>query len=55
MVVQANLKDETLERIEKISGKHITKGLDRLINECIDKLEQKTHACKDSTEDEDAK
>ena len=52
MVVQANLKDETLERIEKISGKRITKGLDRLINECMDKLEQKSHSCKDSIEDE---
>lgn len=55
MVVQANLKDETLERIEKISGKRITKGVDRLINECIDKLEQKTHDCKDFAEDEDGK
>ena len=55
MVVQANLKEETLDRIEKISGKRVTKGLDRLINECIDKLEKKTHDCKDSMEDEDGK
>jgi len=52
MVVQANLKNETLERLEKISGRKISKGLDRVINECLNTLEQKKHSCEDSTEDE---
>jgi len=39
-IVQANLKPETIERIQDISGKPVTRGIDGLINECFDKLEE---------------
>jgi hypothetical protein len=52
MVIQANLKDETLERLERISGRKISKGLDRVINECLNTLEERKHSCKNSKEDE---
>ena len=38
--VQANLKPDTIERIQDISGKPVTRGIDSLINECFDKLEE---------------
>jgi len=37
--IQANLKPETIERIEEISEKPVTRGLDKMINECFDKLQ----------------
>ena len=42
-VVQANLKPKTIERIQKITDKPVTRGLDKMINECFDKLE--TQSC----------
>jgi len=38
-MAQLLVKDRTINRIEKITGKKITRGDDRLINEAIDILE----------------
>jgi len=38
-MAQLLVKDRTIDRIEKITGKKITRGGDRLINEAIDILE----------------
>jgi len=38
-MAQLLVKDRTIDRIEKITGKKITRGDDRLINEAIDILE----------------
>ena len=40
-MAQLLVKDRTIDRIEKITGKKITRGGDRLINEAIDILEGK--------------
>ena len=39
-MTQTIIKDQTIERIEKITGKKFIRGGDKLINEVIDKLEQ---------------
>jgi len=39
-MTQVIIKDRTIERIEKITGKKFIRGGDRLINEVIDKLEE---------------
>ncbi len=39
--IQANLKPETVERIAKIADKPVTRGIDKMINICIDELEQR--------------
>lgn len=38
-MAQLLVKNNTIDRIEKITGKKITRGGDRLINEAIDILE----------------
>jgi len=38
-VIQANLKPNTVKRIADIADKPVTRGLDKMINECFDKLE----------------
>ena len=38
-VIQANLKPKTVERIARIADKPVTRGLDKMINECFDRLE----------------
>ena len=38
-VIQANLKPKTVKRIAEITNKPVTRGLDKMINECFDKLE----------------
>ena len=38
-IIQANLKPETIQRITEITNKPASRGLDRMINECFDKLE----------------
>lgn len=43
-MTQIVVKDETIERLEKISGKKFSRGGDRLINEVINKLEDCIHA-----------
>jgi len=38
-IIQANLKPKTIERIQNITNKPVTRGLDKMINECFDRLE----------------
>jgi len=38
-VIQANLKPNTVKRIAEITDKPVTRGLDKMINECFDKLQ----------------
>jgi len=38
-IVQANLKPQTIKRIQKITDRPVTRGLDKMINECFDRLE----------------
>ncbi len=37
--IQANLKPETVQRIAKIADRPVTRGIDKMINKCIDELE----------------
>ena len=39
--IQANLKPETVERVAKIADRPVTRGIDKMINECIDELEKR--------------
>ena len=39
-IVQANLKPKTIKRIQKITDRPVTRGIDKMINECFDKLEK---------------
>ena len=39
-MTQLVIKDSTLDRIEKITGKKIIRGGDKLINEALDILEE---------------
>jgi len=39
--VQANLSAETLQRIAKIANKPPTRGIDKMINQCLDELEKR--------------
>ena len=52
--VQANLNPKTLERIAKLANKPPTRGIDKMINLCLDELE-KTRNCviENETEVED--
>ena len=45
--IQANLKPATVERIAKIADKPVTRGIDKMINTCIDELEK--HNCNQET------
>ena len=38
--IQANLKPQTVKRIADIADKPVTRGIDKMINECFDKLEK---------------
>lgn len=38
---QIKVSFETIERLEKITGKHIIRGGDKIINEALDILEKK--------------
>jgi len=44
-VIQANLKPTTLERISKIAEKPPTRGIDKMINQCLDRLEANQRNC----------
>lgn len=39
--IQANLSPETVERIAKITDRPVTRGIDKMINQCLDQLEKK--------------
>ncbi len=47
--VQANLNPKTLQRIAKLSNKPPTRGIDKMINLCLDELE-KTRNCVEEKE-----
>ena len=49
--IQANLNPKTLERIAKFSDKPPTRGIDKMINLCLDELE-KTRNCVEEKETE---
>ena len=49
--VQANLNPKTLQRIAKLSNKPPTRGIDKMINLCLDELE-KTRNCVEKKETE---
>lgn len=50
--IQANLKPETVQRIAKIADKPVTRGIDKMINLCIDELEYRNSITKVESEDE---
>lgn len=49
-VIQANLKPQTVQRIAEIAKRPVTRGLDKMINECLDTLEAKGN-CETKKED----
>ncbi len=51
--VQANLNPKTLERIARLSDKPPTRGIDKMINLCLDELEKKRNCSVTETEVED--
>jgi len=46
--IQANLSPETVERIAKIADSRKTRGIDKMINECLDELLKRN--CSEKTE-----
>jgi len=42
--IQANLKPETVQRIATLANKPPTRGIDKMINLCLDEME-KTRNC----------
>lgn len=40
-MTQLVIRIETIQRVEKITGKHIIRGGDKIINEALDILEKK--------------
>ena len=40
-MMNGKIEESTLERMEEIRGKPVRRGLDKAINECLDKLENK--------------
>jgi len=48
--IQANLKPQTVKRIADIADKPVTRGIDKMINECFDKLEK--NKCNENLEGE---
>ena len=51
--VQANLNPKTLERIAKLANKPPTRGIDKMINLCLDELEKKRNCSETEIEVED--
>ena len=49
--IQANLKPETFQRIATLANKPPTRGIDKMINLCLDELE-KTRNCVEEKETE---
>ncbi len=45
-MMNGKIEESTLERLSDIRGKPVRRGLDKAINECLDKLEDGT--CKDA-------
>ena len=38
-IIQANLKPKTVQRIAEIAQRPVTRGIDKMINECLDNME----------------
>lgn len=47
--IQANLKPDTVERVAKIANSRKTRGIDKMLNECLDNLENLQNKCGEST------
>jgi len=39
--IQANLKPETVQRIASLANKPPTRGIDKMINQCLDEMEKR--------------
>ena len=50
--IQANLSPETVERIAKIADRPVTRGIDKMINQCLDELERKRNCSANKSESE---
>jgi hypothetical protein len=50
--IQANLKPETVERVAKIANSRKTRGIDKMLNECLDNLQETQRSCGEETEAE---
>ena len=46
--IQANLNPETVQRIAKMANKPPTRGIDKMINFCLDEMDRKN--CSQETE-----
>ena len=43
--IQANLSPDTVDRVAEIANSRKTRGIDKMINECLDNLEQVKADC----------
>ena len=43
--IQANLSPETVDRVAEIANSRKTRGIDKMINECLDNLTQLQQNC----------
>ena len=50
--IQANLSPTTVERIAKIADRPVTRGIDKMINQCLDELEKKGNCSANKVESE---
>lgn len=50
--IQANLNPETVERIARIADRPVTRGIDKMINQCLDELEKKGNCSANKVESE---
>ena len=50
--IQANLNPKTVERVAKIADRPITRGIDKMINQCLDQLEKKGNCSANKVESE---
>lgn len=50
--IQANLKPETVQRIASIANKPPTRGIDKMINQCLDEMEKRDCQPKTQVESE---
>ena len=49
--MKANISEELIERVAKINGKPIIRGMDKAINECLNRLEDGT--CNDTNKEKE--
>jgi hypothetical protein len=43
--IQANLDPKTVERIAKLADSRKTRGIDKMINECLDNMQEVKRNC----------